>query len=355
MADEARLAAAFALAFVLALALTPLARRVAIRTDFLDHPAGYKSHAASTPYLGGVAVVAATLASTAAFGLSASHVGVIIACVLVLFAVGTLDDKRGLDVWVRFAAQGATGVAIWVGDLGWNIFELGVLNLALTLVWVVGLVNAFNLMDNLDGAAASVGATCAAGAGVLAAVEGNYASGAIAFALAGACAGFLPYNLTKPARIFLGDGGSMPIGLLVAVSITAIPELGSAAYVLLALVPLAGLPILDTTLVVISRWRRGMPVLSGARDHITHRLHGRLGSPIRVCAMLVALQTGLSVIAFALYQFSEVTIIVATCGYLAVGLAGLRLLETLAWATDGLPPVKVRVRRRDGSWAEEIS
>ena len=355
MSDEARLAAAFALAFVVALALTPLARRLAIRTNFLDHPAGYKSHAASTPYLGGVAVVAATLVSTAAFGLSAPHVGLIVACVVLLFAVGTIDDKHGLDVWLRFGVQGATGVAIWVGDLGWSIFELGVLNLAITLVWVVGLVNAFNLMDNLDGAAASVGATCAAGAGAMAAIEGNYAIGAIAFALAGACAGFLPYNLTKPAKIFLGDGGSMPIGFVVAVSITEIPEFGSAAYVLLALVPLAGLPILDTTLVVFSRWRRGMPVLSGARDHITHRLHGRLGSPMRVCAMLVALQAGLSVIGIALYQFSEVTIIAATCGYLVVALAGLRLLETLAWATDGLPPVKARMRRRDGSWAEEIS
>jgi UDP-GlcNAc:undecaprenyl-phosphate GlcNAc-1-phosphate transferase len=355
VSDEAHLATAFALAFVLALALTPLARRLAIRTQFLDHPSGYKSHAASTPYLGGVAVVVATLVSTAAFGLSAANVGLIGAGVLLLFLVGTMDDRRGLDVWVRFAAQGATGVAVWVGDMGWTIFEHGVLNLAITLVWVVGLVNAFNLMDNLDGAAASVGATCAAGAGALAAIEGNYASGAIAFALAGACIGFLPYNLAKPARIFLGDGGSMPIGFLVAISITAIPELGSAAYVLLALVPLAGLPILDTTLVVVSRWRRGMPVLSGARDHITHRLHGRLGSPMRVCLMLVGLQMALSAIGFALYQFSEVTIIAATCGYLVVALAGLRLLETLAWATDGLPPVKVRVRRRDGSWAEEIS
>ena len=355
MSDEARLAGAFALAFVVALALTPIARRLAVRTAFLDHPAGYKTHTASTPYLGGVAVVVATLTSTVAFGLSAPHVGLIVGCVVLLFAVGTVDDRLGLDVGVRFAAQAATGVAIWMGDLGWTIFELGVLNLVITLVWVVGLVNAFNLMDNLDGAAASVGATCAAGAGVMAATEGNYASGAIAFALAGACVGFLPYNLTRPARIFLGDGGSMPIGFAVAVSITAIPEQGSAAYVLLALVPLAGLPILDTTLVVFSRWRRRMPVLSGARDHITHRLHGRLGSPIRVCALLVALQTGLSLIAFALYQFSEVTIILATCGYLAVGLAGLRLLETLAWATDGLPPVKVRIRRRDGSWVEEIS
>src|SRR5687768_833031 len=121
MSDEARLAAAFALAFVVALALTPLARRLAIRTDFLDHPAGYKSHAASTPYLGGAAVVAATLASTAAFGMSAPHVGLIVLCVALLFAVGTLDDRRGLDVWVRFAAQGAAGVAVWVGDLGWSV------------------------------------------------------------------------------------------------------------------------------------------------------------------------------------------------------------------------------------------
>lgn len=337
MSDEVRLLGAFALAFAVTLALTPLARRLALRTAFLDHPVAYKGHSAATPYLGGVAVIAGALLSGAAFGSSAEGFALLVGCVLILHLTGTLDDRLNLPIGPRLVVQLAVAIAVWAGDLGWSVFDAEALNLALTVVWVMGLVNAFNLMDNLDGAAASVAATSAAGAGVLQAMEGQPAAGALALAVAGACAGFLPYNLAKPSKIFLGDGGSMPIGLLVAVSVTAVPEYGNAFYALLALAPLAALPILDTTLVVISRRRRGVAVLSGARDHLTHRLHGLVGTPGRVAACLAAVQAALCGIGIALYQLSDVTILAASCGYLVVGVFSVWLLESLHSELESAP------------------
>ncbi len=144
-------------------------------------------------------------------------------------------------------------------------------------------MNAFNLMDNLDGATGTVTAVAASGIGALAATGSAWALGAMALALAGACAGFLPYNLAKPARIFLGDGGSMPIGLIISALIMAMTPVGELGEVMVPIaVVLVGLPALDTALVIVSRRRRGVSVFSGGRDHLTHRLLAKLGTPRRV-------------------------------------------------------------------------
>ena len=140
-------------------------------------------------------------------------------------------------------AEFAAAFALWQADLGWLLFDESVLNLALTTLWVVGLVNAFNLMDNLDGATGTVGGVSAPGVGVLAASQGDMAIAAMAFALAGACVGFLRFNLARPSRVFLGDGGSMPVGFLVAAGSRrsrATAGFGTAAV--FAVVPSSGWP-----------------------------------------------------------------------------------------------------------------
>lgn len=121
-----------------------------------------------------------------------------------------------------------------------------------------------NLMDDLDGAASTVTAGSAAGIGTLALAEGDTGLAAVAFALCGACVGFLPYNLADPARIFLGDGGSMPLGMLIAgLAMGAAGHAGLDGSALLTAGLLAGLAILDTTLVTVSRWRRHVSLLTG--------------------------------------------------------------------------------------------
>jgi UDP-GlcNAc:undecaprenyl-phosphate GlcNAc-1-phosphate transferase len=329
--DEIRLAGAFTLGLVVTLIATPFARKLAIRTHFYDHPVGFKAHRSPTPYLGGAAVMAGFIIASAPFGLIGDFTRLTV-CAVVLLAIGVVDDRVGLGIMPRLIAQAGAAGLLWVVDLGWAILPSDAANLALTVLWVVGLTNAFNLMDNIDGAAGTVAAVCAAGVAALALLQGQVPLATLALAVSGACAGFLPYNLARPSRIFLGDGGSMPLGLLVAGLIMAVPDGALDWATLLASAPLVGLPILDTTLVVVSRYRRRATILSGARDHVTHRLLGVLRSEGRVALALAIAQGALCGLAIGLHQLDQAGVIAGAVAYLAVGLAVLALLEAPRWA-----------------------
>jgi UDP-N-acetylmuramyl pentapeptide phosphotransferase/UDP-N-acetylglucosamine-1-phosphate transferase/glycosyltransferase involved in cell wall biosynthesis len=329
MSEEIRLAASFVLALGLAAIATQVARRVAIATSFYDHPKGYKAHPVPTPYLGGAAVFLAAIISTlATLEGGGSELSPVLGAALVLFIVGTLDDRVGLGISSRFAVQALAALALWAAGSGWHLFASEMANLGITLFWVIGLVNAFNLMDNQDGATGAVGAVAAGGAGILAFSQGNVPLACLALALSGACLGFLPYNLARPSRIFLGDGGSMPLGLIVAAVVMAIPHQVDAWGALLAGAPLAGIVIFDTSLIVFSRWRRGVPILNGARDHITHRLLGRFGSARRVALVLAGAQAALCGLAAALYQLPAEAVIAAGVIYIAIGVAVMLRFES---------------------------
>src|SRR5918992_4770963 len=290
MPDEARLLAAFGLALAVTLAATPAAIAVATRTDFHDRPLGYKGHQAPTPYLGGAAVFSGFLLACVTLGGDFSRLAPLVVCAFAVWGLGTLDDRVSLPVTFRLAAESALATILWASDLGWDVFGADWANLLLTNVWVVGLVNAFNLMDNMDGAAATVGSVTALATAGLALIQGDEALAALCIGLCGACAGFLRYNLASPARIFLGDGGSLTIGLVLAGVIMALPGDDTNATMLLAAVILAGVPVVDTALVLISRGRGGVPLLQGGRDHITHRLLPRLATPRSVAIALGVVQ-----------------------------------------------------------------
>jgi UDP-GlcNAc:undecaprenyl-phosphate/decaprenyl-phosphate GlcNAc-1-phosphate transferase len=327
--EELRLAGAFATSLVAALVLVPVAMRVALRTNFVDVPGGYKGHARVTPYLGGAAVLLAVMAALFLFGAATSRFAALFVWAGVLFVVGTVDDKRNLNPLTRLVIEVVAAAALWNYGLGWSVFGSDVLNMGLTILWVVGLVNAFNLMDNMDGAASTVAGVSAAGTAALGVLYNDMALAVIGVSLAGACLGFLRYNLARPARIFLGDGGSMPIGFIVAGAVMAAPgtqEFGWSA--ILALSPMVGLPILDTTLVVISRRRGGRPVLSGGRDHLTHRLKALLGSGRAVVVALAVVQATLCFTAVGLSQLSMAFVIVAAALFAVAGAFTIFVLET---------------------------
>ncbi|MFL5866236.1 MAG: O-antigen ligase family protein, partial [Thermoleophilaceae bacterium] len=224
-------------------------------------------------------------------------------------------------------------VLLWESNLGWQVFHADGLNLALTLVWVLGIVNAFNFMDNMDGAAATVGALAAAAVAGLALVHGDPALAVVCGGLAGACAGFLPYNLAGPARIFLGDGGSLPIGFVVASSLMALSASKGLGWpLLLAAILLVGLPVADTALVLISRRRARVPLLSGGSDHLTHRLLTRLGSPRRVALALAAVQTLLGAVAIGVVELGDGSVLAAWCVWFAASATAVAMLETRSWA-----------------------
>jgi len=325
MSPELDAAAAFAIAAVATYLATPFAIAVAIRTGFFDHPAGYKEHHRPTPYLGGTAIIVGILAAVLAVRGAASTHWVIIVGAIAIWAMGTIDDRLNLPISIRVAVEAGIAVLLWSTGRGWGVFDNGPADLALTIFWVVGVMNAFNLMDNMDGAAATVAAVSAIGAGSLALITGDTALAALSFAVAGACFGFLPRNLAGPARIFMGDGGSLLIGLLVArVTMAAVTRnyLGPSGVIVAAL--LVGLAIFDTMLVTISRTRAGRSVLSGGRDHLTHRLAPRLNGPRNVAGTLAVTQLFLC----------GVTIAVAQAGVgwvLLAGAAGIVLGGVLIW------------------------
>src|SRR5436190_20921266 len=286
------LAVRVALGLVLAAALTYLATPYAIRAahqlQFYDRPAGYKGHLAPTPYLGGAALMAGFLAALLASAGSWDKTGPLALATALLWLVGTIDDRRNLSPWLRLAIEFAMGVLVWAVDLGWDLHAGAPVDLMLTCLWVVGVVNAFNLFDNMDGAASTMALVVAAGAALIGVVNDDVWLAVGAASLCGACLGFLPRNVSNPARIFLGDGGSMPMGFAVAVLVMVAARTTPVAWrSLLVALLLVGIPALDTSLVIVSRRRRGVSVLWGGRDHLTHRARKLLPSA-RAVALLLA-------------------------------------------------------------------
>ena len=205
-------------------------------------------------------------------------------------------------------------------------------------MWVLAVVNAFNLMDNMDGASSSVAAACGVGIGILALVEGDAALAAVPFALAGACAAFLRFNLSRPSRIFLGDGGSMPIGLVVATSVMALPTGDSIGWPALTVgVLLVGIPLLDTSLVIVSRLRRGHSVLLGARDHLTHRLVGALEHPRAVALSLATAQIALGTTAILASRLDATALAVGLVALVGAAVTAIAVLDSPPWAPAPSP------------------
>jgi UDP-GlcNAc:undecaprenyl-phosphate GlcNAc-1-phosphate transferase len=333
--DEATYAGAVAVALIAVWILTPVARRIAVRTAFYDHPVGYKAHADATPYLGGAAVLGGFLPAAILFADGLGRFAPILVGAVALGVVGVLDDRSGMRPSVRILAEASAGIALWAFGLGWSFSDSGFVELVLTSMWIVGFTNAFNLMDNMDGAASTVACVCAAGVAAQAIVGGDGALAALALALSGACAGFLRYNLPAgaPARIFLGDGGSLPIGFIVAAAAMNISVgRGIGWPVLLVAALLLAIPVLDTLLVVVSRTRRGVSLVTAGRDHLTHRLGTKLRSPRAVCAALATAQVAASAAAILAAQGGRTTIIVVAFCFLALGAAVVALLERPSWA-----------------------
>jgi UDP-GlcNAc:undecaprenyl-phosphate/decaprenyl-phosphate GlcNAc-1-phosphate transferase len=268
-------------ALVLAAVATPMVRRVAWRYGFVDQPSVRKVHATPMPRLGGVAIylgfILALLLLGTRFRIN-ELVGIMVGATLVS-VIGGIDDRRPVNPLPKLIVQAlAAGILIFSG-VQVQMFPAQWMNVGVTVVWVVGITNALNFLDNMDGLSAGVAAVAASFFLLLAALSGQYLVGALAAALLGACIGFLFYNF-NPASIFMGDSGSLFIGFVLAaigIKLRFPDNVNIVTWMVPALV--LGLPILDTTLVVISRLRRGKnPLTTPGKDHISHRLARLSGS-----------------------------------------------------------------------------
>jgi UDP-GlcNAc:undecaprenyl-phosphate GlcNAc-1-phosphate transferase len=320
-------------AAIVSLLLTPAVARLAARLGVMDVPTARKRHPAPVPRVGGVAVVlAGALAVAAGVGAGAAlrltpavdlrAWTALLAGGACVVAVGLADDLVPLSPWAKLAGLvAAASVVIALGvrvervTLLGTTHELGVLAVPVTLGWIVVLTNAFNLMDGLDGLATGLGIIAATTCGVLLAARGD-AQGAMAVAtLLGALCGFLPYNV-GPARVFLGDSGSLLIGHVLGV--TAITGTQKGATALAVMVPLLifALPIAETVSSTARRFfsrpaaeaprhpladlgRRLRQVMEADRAHLHDRLADSGLSPRSVVFLLYAASAGLSLLALA--------------------------------------------------------
>ncbi|MBJ7470230.1 MAG: undecaprenyl/decaprenyl-phosphate alpha-N-acetylglucosaminyl 1-phosphate transferase [Solirubrobacteraceae bacterium] len=328
MTAEVRLALALAAAAAAAYALTPVAISAAGRLEFFDRPKGYKGHAKPIPYLGGAAVLAAFVAAVLALAGDPARTVPLVGGVAVLWVVGTIDDRRHLPPLLRVVVETALAILMWAAGLGWDLGSEP-LNLATTILWILAVVNAFNLFDNMDGASSAMAITTSAAIAILGVIEQDTWLVAVGAALAGSCLGFLPYNIARPqARIFLGDGGSMPIGFAVAVMVMSGAGVAADGWQALAAgLLLVGLPALDTALVIVSRRRKGISVLTGGRDHLTHRTRRRLGTARAVALSLGGAQAVIAAIALVALGIGPAAMIAVTVVGLAVAGGTIALLE----------------------------
>lgn len=323
-----RIAVGVGLAAGLAYAATPVAIQAARRFLFYDLPRGYKGHATPTPYLGGAAVMFGfALALLAGAGDLGRTLPVLIG-VGGLLVVGTIDDRRTVSPQLRILVELALGALLGADGLGWRLGSGSAVDAGVTAIWVVAVVNAFNLFDNMDGAACTMAMVVAAGACVLALCTGNVWAAAGSAALCGACLGFLPHNMTSPARIFLGDGGSMPLGFAIAVLVAdAAQGAEPSSLGLLVGFLLVGILALDTSLVIVSRTRRGVSILTGGRDHLTHRTHQRMRTPSRVALVLGGAQAVLSGLVIVASRASTSAIVYIALAFVVFAAAAIVALE----------------------------
>ena len=317
---------AFLVPLALSLALTPFLRWLALRFGHLDTPTAIKTHKTPTPLLGGAAIFLAFCGALLFMRFYTSFptgtlrdLRVILAGGIVMFCLGLIDDFKkphGLGVRVKFVIQ--FGVAFFVALCGIkiNFINPPYLSFILTMIWIVGVSNAFNIIDIMDGLSAGQAVIAALGFLLISlpseAIYVNVASAA----LAGAALGFLPYNFSKKMKIFMGDSGSLLCGFTLAV--VAIGTQYSQVNPLGVYAPLfiLAVPIYDTFFVSVMRLRRGHSPFIGSKDHFALRLEKIGFSRSRV--VFLAAMASILLAAFA-FLITQVPLMWGLIVYLAVG------------------------------------
>lgn len=324
MSSGVRYALAFVVPLAVTLLLTPVAGRIATRTGLVAQPRENRFHRSATPFLGGIAVAGGLLlAAIATTGTSAQIVTILLGA-LALAGLGLVDDWRNVGPGMKLGIEGAAGLALWIAGVRAGFFGVAALDLVLTVMWVVAVVNAVNMLDNMDGVASVVVAVAAAGFFAIAASNGEFLVGSLALAVVGSSLGFLRYNF-PPARIFLGDAGTLMMGFVLA-ALGLKLDLVGPSNVVRAVIPalLLGVPLFDMALVVTARMRDHRPIYLGAIDHTAHRMAARGVSGRLVVAAALATQVVCSGVAFWIERADDdrTALVAAVC---------VALVSLVAW------------------------
>ena len=297
----------FLVSLLIAAISTPFFRNLALKQKILDTPnSERKIQRTAVPYLGGFGIALAVVLTTfvaITFSEATSEnyflALSVLAPAILLGLIGFIDDKKHLTPLSRFIAQTFAGVftalvLILTNTVG-NPTKYLILDVILTIIWVVGICNAINFFDNMDGAAGGISALSGFGFAIIGLQNGQYFVAAFGLVLSGACVGYLFWNW-NPAKIYMGDAGALFIGIILAalaVRVDPVSVSGIGAF----FVPICvlALPILDTTTVVIDRLRRKVSPFEGGLDHLSHRLR-RKGLSVRQSVSTLCLIQSISIL-----------------------------------------------------------
>jgi len=282
----------FFIAFIISALITFPVKRLALKLNAVDHPTERKVHTKPIPRLGGVAIFIGFAASMAfqlskqisnpseSFDFNISELsGIFLGATLILI-IGVIDDIIELPPIAKFAGQiSAASILVAFGirmefignPFSGGVIYLGNVGVVLTIIWVVAFINIINFIDGLDGLAAGIAAIAALSFAFFAFDTGQLTTAIISIAIVGSTLGFLGHNF-NPAKIFMGDSGSMFLGFLFgAITVGGVMK-SIAAISLFAPLIIMGVPILDGALAILRRYRDGQPVTQADRDHLHHRL-----------------------------------------------------------------------------------
>lgn len=327
--------AAFAVAAVLSYFFTPPVKNFAHKVGAIDVPKdARRMHKKPIPRLGGLAIYGGFLCSILIFGQLDETMLCVLLGAAIIVALGIFDDVLALGVKLKFVVQiVAAAIPVCIGDLQIGLFtnlnplsdtpfvHLGILAVPVTIIWIVGITNAVNLIDGLDGLAVGVSSIAAITMLAVALLTGNMPIAITMAALAGACIGFMPYNL-NPAKIFMGDTGSTFLGYMLAT--VSIMGLFKFYAVISFAVPflILGLPIFDTANAIIRRVAAGRSPMSPDRGHVHHKLIDMGFNQKQAVAILYAISATLGLTAVVLTSSGEVKAIVLLLAVLAAILVG---------------------------------
>lgn len=329
----------FGLALVASLLLTPLARRLAIRTGIVAKVVSRSVHTEPKPFLGGLAMyLAFAVAMIAGGATSNTQMLGILVCGGLIMLLGVVDDKINMKAKVKFLGQIAIAALLVYGfdlkietiysPLGERYVDFGLFAEPLTILWIVSFVNVMNFIDGLDGLAAGISTIGALTLLMVSLQQGRPEAVLLSAALAGSAIGFLRYNF-NPAKIFMGDAGSMFLGFaLAAISVQGVLKSALTVSVIVPVLAVA-VPIFDTAFAIIRRVAAGRSIGEADKDHLHHRLL-RLGLSHRNTVLVmwaVSAWLGLSAVAVTEVPLAQAIMIV---GIVLVGIfVGARKLGLL--------------------------
>ena len=258
---------AFAMAFVVAFIMTPVAKWIAPKIGAMDVPKdNRRMHTKAMPRFGGMAIYLGAMSSILFFLRGNEHLMAVVIGGTLIYAMGVVDDLTDLDARIKFAFQ-----------------------TFVTILWIVGITNTINLIDGLDGLAAGVAAIAALSIAYVAYIHGDRYGMMIVcigmMALAGGALGFLPYNF-YPAKLFMGDSGSLFLGFMIAIFSVISPLKRSTLLAVIVPVLVLGIPIFDTMLAIVRRLLSGKPIMSPDKEHLHHHLM-RLGYGQRRAVLMI--------------------------------------------------------------------